>query len=527
MNDNESVSASSRASSQPETHAAPAAPPAAAPSASAPAHQYFTKGRSKAAQASPLDPNTLSSVRQAIPLIANHFPGVSSILQQQQSSVNFLLDQSIETLQRTVSIASQKSLTDHPPWVHWSKHDMASPPLKTDVATKLHLTTSQYRGYRMAKASHGVKPQNAQTNMNTMNHHYAASHSNKNTTAAPATVSNMYYFECVIGTFPTAKEIVANLPPNVRLGPKLEEHLRAALQVDEQEQREHDDEPESKKLKVSSSSNSNTNNNNQRNNNYCRIGGHVRLGFSKKTGDVQAPVGYDQWSYAISSAGGIVHASKRQADWNQLYAGKHDTENQLHQHDVVGCAILVNGTDNHIRFFQNGQGLGNFVIARGKREGGEAFSNIEHGTYYPAASIYLGGSVHANFGPYWICPPRKMPPHLKKMLQPVSSLCLPPLDPQEALRVGQAAIQLFARKEHQQALKHAMEIEAQMRCKVYDEYSNNHLQLIRRMRDERGWSVADLPEPSGILSEVGSDVKNEATTFEAPDSTDDTAVAST
>jgi Set1/Ash2 histone methyltransferase complex subunit ASH2 len=426
-----------------DTSSSALTPPPVAP------HQYNTKGRFKT-QASQLDPETQAAARQAVLLLSENFPGVSTLLQQQSS---FLLDQLPVVLEKSVTQAALKSVQDVPPWVHWNKQDTASPPLKIDAASKLHLTTTQLRGYRMARATHGVKKDAA-------------------------------YFECVIGPFPTATEIQDNLPPNARLGPKLEEQLRAAVKREQtrhtQDQQEQKEGPELKKSKLD----------------HCRIGGHVRLGFSMRTGDLQAPVGYDKWSYAISSVGGIVHASKRHEDWNQLYASEGDTENMLHPGDVVGCAIVLDGEENHIRFFQNGEGLGNFIIAKGKRLGGEAFEKIDSGFYYPAVSAYLGGSVRANFGPHWICPPRKLPPYLKKALEPISSLCSPPLAPANAIEMAQPAIRLFAKKEHQQALTQAVLIEAQIQCKAYEQFSNNQLGWIHEMRNERGMSVTDLPEPA-------------------------------
>lgn len=335
----------------------------------------------------------------------------------------------------------------------------------------------------------------------------------------------MYYYECVLGDAPTPRDLLASLPPNAKLGAKLQQQLRAAMEqpVNGREDSNHNQTSTGESSEGSDSRKrprlTETTTSTQ------QIGGHVRLGFSMRTGELQAPCGYDKWSYAITSAGGIVHASRRQEDWNQLYAGDNDTENRLHPGDVVGCAILVNGQDNHIRFFQNGQGLGNFVIAKGKRQGGEAFTDIENGTYYPAASLYMGGSLRANFGPHWICPPRKMPPQLKKVLEPVCSLCPAPLSPEETIRVAQPAIDGFPSKEHQQALVQAIQIEAILRCNAYRDYTVRHMQWVRQVREQRGLSLTDLPEPvlptdeKTERAEQVESVEKETTTDEPSDQT--------
>ena len=117
-------------------------------------------------------------------------------------------------------------------------------------------------------------------------------------------------------------------------------------------------------------------------------------GWSMRTGDLQAPVGYDKWSYGIREYWGKHHslfAASRSLGWGEGFVPG----------DVIGCAIcfqegegLIYDDDennhpeggeedstkqqqqnqkNHIRFFKNGICMGHFVISKGKREGGEAF----------------------------------------------------------------------------------------------------------------------------------------------------------
>jgi hypothetical protein len=56
-----------------------------------------------------------------------------------------------------------------------------------------------------------------------------------------------------------------------------------------------------------------------------------------------------------------------------------DTGEEIHEGSVV-------------RFFING------------KDQGKAFDNVQAGIYYPAASVYMGGQVTYNFGPYFSCP---------------------------------------------------------------------------------------------------------------------------
>ena len=232
------------------------------------------------------------------------------------------------------------------------------------------------RGYRMARASHGVS----------------------------STAGN-YYYEVIILQPPTAKDLVRSLPPNVRLGKKLQREMQEALMAEEELENNI-----SKGIEDDAS---------PRKNNDTGIlssfGSHVRLGWSMRTGDLQAPVGYDKWSYGVRDIGGSkIHCSRRNDDWGGEGFGPGD---------VIGCAISMasdgseneNGRErsnarptseeeqhNHIGFFKNGLPMGQFVISKGKREGGVAYY-IPDGVYYPAISLYMGATVKVNFGGLRMC----------------------------------------------------------------------------------------------------------------------------
>ena len=254
-----------------------------------------------------------------------------------------------------------------------------------------------------------------------------------------------YYWEAVIQEGPTGDQVKAALPAQARLGPGLEAQLNSG----------------------------NTEN---------QIG-HVRLGFSMRTGDLQAPVGYDKWSYGIRDIGGsLIHQSQRQDSWGGEDFGPGD---------VVGCGIVFEEDESHIRFFKNGVGMGQFVLRKGKRTGGEAFF-IEPGTYYPAVSTYLGGSIRANFGPYFICPPRKLPLGLKGF-DPFSDLCARPQSPDMAVATLGAAVKQL-KSEDEAVLLDGLRAESELLCQSYSDFMQEHIDFVRKEREERDLPTTDLPE---------------------------------
>eukprot|EP01102_Stenamoeba_stenopodia_P001678 TRINITY_DN11519_c0_g1_i1.p1 TRINITY_DN11519_c0_g1~~TRINITY_DN11519_c0_g1_i1.p1 ORF type:complete len:849 (+),score=175.81 TRINITY_DN11519_c0_g1_i1:211-2757(+) len=135
---------------------------------------------------------------------------------------------------------------------------------------------------------------------------------------------------------------------------------------------------------------------------------HFRLGWSTEKGDLQAPVGFDRFSYSYRDIEGkkfhcsrgypyadsygpgdvigfFIFLTKKRvmADPEELarlcveWVPK-DNKNDEPPHRLVGSKII---------FVKNGKPMG------------VAFSDIFEGCYYPAVSIYMGGSVTANFGP--------------------------------------------------------------------------------------------------------------------------------
>ena len=347
--------------------------------------------------------------------------------------------------------AALKSVQEMPPHVHLSKTDSA-PQLKITDDRRLTVKGGM-RGYRMARATHGIS-------------------------------SGNYYYEVTILDPPPISEIVASLPSNARMGKRLQNQLQQAMLEEKQGV------PLDKRT--------------------SQFGGHVRLGWSMRTGDLQAPVGYDKWSYAVRDIGGSkVHCSKREDNWGGEEFGPGD---------VVGCAIYLgigdgnpnndgegskdssnpNGKEsnasasNHIRFFKNGNPMGHFVISKGKREGGVAFT-VPDGVYYPAVSLYMGASVKVNFGPHFIHQPRKLPPGLKTSLKPVSDLYLPskPLTVQQATTKAQKE-KTFRKPDMMASFVELVRTEAQVLEDAHNGHCEKHLLDVKSEREKRNLNIADL-----------------------------------
>ena len=298
---------------------------------------------------------------------------------------------------------ANKAHQDQPPWIHWSKSDMAQSAMRVPTSNRLELhaslsTRGGNGGYRMARANVGCS-------------------------------SGSHYFEIwILEPPPTTQEILQSLSPSVRLAPKLRRALQASLEFEERQQsklnQEIKKEPNTSVTTVGShvksegsgttgdggevdtpkpaQSSTSANRDTSDEESPPRVGGHIRVGWSMRTGELQGPVGYDRWSFAIRDIGGSIITNSQRID-NWIGA------ESFGPGDVIGCAICLfqndeSGSDadnkNHIRFFKNGLCMGEFVITKGKRSGGEApFQfDIPAGTYYPAVSSYLGGSVRANFG---------------------------------------------------------------------------------------------------------------------------------
>ena len=398
-------------------------------------------------------------------------PILTSLAHNNAGTANVDATSVIEKLQ-TIKAAAHKAVLEAPPYVHLSARDSA-PQLKMDdsrlilnhqnqSSTSGSNTSSNnaantnsafiMRGYRMSRASHGVS-------------------------------SGLSYYECTI------------LDPITCPAPSTENYtLGSVLQQAIQNQ-----EP------------------NNGGKNVTMIG-HTRIGWSMRTAELQAPVGYDQWSYGLRDiSGSKIHNSKRDDRWGGFSFGPGD---------IVGFAIfLLPSKDNnyqntqltnHIRFFKNGEPMGQFIISKGIRTGGAAFDNIQPGTYYPAVSIYMGASVKVNFGPHFVYPPRKLLPLINKLIsssshkvtvQPISELCPAPPDAQtlwdEYIKWEKKHPNSSNNSNNTKmkkldenivkAFRKAVFTEANIRYEHYQSFVSQHLQDVRAARQQRNLSINDLP----------------------------------
>lgn len=100
---------------------------------------------------------------------------------------------------------------------------------------------------------------------------------------------------------------------------------------------------------------------------------HLRLGWSTRQGNLQAPCGYDKWSFGYRDiAGSKIHNRIRDDKYGSPYGAG----------DVIGCFLHLDDQDpenNQMRFFKNGVDQG--IAYQGKE--------IENGVYFPAVSLYM------------------------------------------------------------------------------------------------------------------------------------------
>jgi len=168
--------------------------------------------------------------------------------------------------------------------------------------------------------------------------------------------------------------------------------------------------------------------------------GNVRLGWSTEKGDVQAPVGYDKYSYSYRDKEGTKFHMSRGLTYGQPYGTsdvigffislpkresppeQHDQKDNISQQSLdtqqqqqqiskkpEGDPKTHQGSK--VVFFKNGQNQG------------VAFLDIFDGIYYPAASLYMGGTVKFNFGPHFKYPP----PSTEFKFSPICDAVLPEL----------------------------------------------------------------------------------------------------
>ncbi|KAL7472157.1 hypothetical protein ACHAXS_012489 [Conticribra weissflogii] len=377
-----------------------------------------------------------------------------------------------------VTNAAKKAINDCPPYVTLSIRDSAPqlklenpPPIpsterdnsngKVTLQRKL-VVRGGMKGYRMSRATHGVS-------------------------------KGCYYYEAVIMGSTTEDQSENSSNNKIR-----------ALELDG-----FDGQSASKRQKTIPLSFSG------------KMNGHIRVGWSTRLGDLQAPVGYDKHSYAIRDiSGSRVHNSRREDLWGGREFGPGD---------VMGFAISLQGETvanetgeasetnptnsneneesaktlrNCIFFFKNGELLGKID--------GLAFDNIAPDTYFPAISCYEESAARLNFGPHFVYPPASLPYGIK--VQPLSEVCPPPPTPDDAVDMilsgSKEGKKIFFSKRTDEsivnAFKQLVKAEAVVRHDAYSQHLKLHSKEIKFLREERGLDTIDVArcddEPSGGVS---------------------------
>lgn len=144
---------------------------------------------------------------------------------------------------------------------------------------------------------------------------------------------------------------------------------------------------------------------------------HVRLGIAQVLAATDAPVGFDEFSYGVRDSDGFkVHCGRPKSYGSSFSSGdvvgvllripsepvvyeeikRKDIESvypplKLSQYQVKQEILPETSS---IEFFLNGLSMG------------IAFTNIYHGKYYPAISLYNGASATLNIGPEFVHSPQ-------------------------------------------------------------------------------------------------------------------------
>lgn len=149
---------------------------------------------------------------------------------------------------------------------------------------------------------------------------------------------------------------------------------------------------------------------------------HIRIGWSTRQGELQAPVGFDQYSYGYRDSCGkrLVHRecfyfyirnqltcyfyhthNVNTVSKHYVPAGSKSHKSQRVDHygepyqpgDVIGCHIALNEdvSLNSMSFYRNGVDQG--VAYRG--------ADIPAGIYFPAVSLYMKVTITYLFCALW------------------------------------------------------------------------------------------------------------------------------
>jgi hypothetical protein len=158
--------------------------------------------------------------------------------------------------------------------------------------------------------------------------------------------------------------------------------------------------------------------------------GACRIGWSQISGELQAPCGYDEFSYSLRNTGGLFHSSRNKGFYGTYGPGdrlgigitlpetpKLDSRlvqrlwdpDRMDEYQPFKSPPLDRVQGSFIEFFVNGISLG------------VAFSDLGLGKYHPAISVYQGCTVQMFFETKY-CPEGYTPYHKVMELETWQSL---------------------------------------------------------------------------------------------------------
>ncbi|KAJ1505394.1 Set1/Ash2 histone methyltransferase complex subunit ASH2 [Coelomomyces lativittatus] len=148
---------------------------------------------------------------------------------------------------------------------------------------------------------------------------------------------------------------------------------------------------------------------------------NTRIGWSQISGNLQAPCGFDCFSYGYRACPGTLFHESRKQPTNeslqegygagdtlgvlislppltdslrqQLAARRWSPKSSSRYEKIMIPSPMEKVPGSFIQFFKQGEPLG------------EAFERLNLGMYFPSFSLYHTAKIKANFGPSWKFPP--------------------------------------------------------------------------------------------------------------------------
>ncbi|XP_072165071.1 set1/Ash2 histone methyltransferase complex subunit ASH2-like [Diadema setosum] len=155
-------------------------------------------------------------------------------------------------------------------------------------------------------------------------------------------------------------------------------------------------------------------------------GSATRLGWSQPLGNLQAPLGYDKFSYSWRSRKGTRFHESRGKHYSEAYGAGDTLGFYIQLPDKTAIEQIIPPTykdralikfKSHLYFEEKDQTSeaekalkstqnSKIIFFKNGENKGVAFENLYEGTYHPAISLYKQCSASINFGPDFKFPPK-------------------------------------------------------------------------------------------------------------------------